>query len=366
MCRRWFSNQVSNKEISLTNQLNRTMASLSTSSTNAPLIAVNAPEMVVNERDSSSEDEETTYSLQEAEEDWYFNKMASTRWAYRQRVNDLKKWYLDKTGRTIDTKLKKKHLRLYFTFKKRSCSQLRAVIVCIKSYTKHLTKRKILKKDVGKDFESTKQLPAKIERNMSAKDVRKFFKEAQKKNDPECIVILQLLAYAGVRRTALSRIACNDIIKSENQNGTTIDTTYSVRLRKTKGNKSRRVKLNDKVGKWLYDYARSLGTVYLFQSKKGNVPKHPGTLSEKIKRIARNVGLPYVSMHHFRHFYCSQSLHSGADLATVQEQMGHSSISTTSVYAHGSTKNISNLIDLSLEGEDITIQHNKSKNSLKI
>jgi hypothetical protein len=40
--------------------------------------------------------------------------------------------------------------------------------VCIKSYTKHLTKRKILKKDVGKDFESTKQLPAKIERNMSA------------------------------------------------------------------------------------------------------------------------------------------------------------------------------------------------------
>jgi integrase/recombinase XerD len=339
------------------------MASLST---NAPSTAAPAPEMVVNERDSSSEDEETIYSLEEAEEDWFFNKMESTRINYRNKINELKKWYLDKTGRTIDARLKKKHLRLYFTHKKRTNSQLRAVIVCIKSYTKHLTKRKILKKDVGKDFESTKQLPAKIERNMSAKDVRKFFKEAQKKNDPECIVILQLLAYAGVRRTALSRIACNDIIKSENQNGTTIDTTYSVRLRKTKGNKSRRVKLNDKVGKWLYDYARSLGTVYLFPSKVGNGNKHPGTLAQKIKRIAKKVGLPHVSMHHFRHFYCSQSLHSGADLATVQEQMGHSSISTTSVYAHGSTKNISNLIDLSLEGEDITIQHNKSKNSLKI
>jgi integrase/recombinase XerD len=339
------------------------MASLST---NAPSTAAPAPEMVVNERDSSSEDEETIYSLEEAEEDWFFNKMESTRINYRNKINELKKWYLDKTGRTIDARLKKKHLRLYFTHKKRTNSQLRAVIVCIKSYTKHLTKRKILKKDVGKDFESTKQLPAKIERNMSAKDVRRFFKEAQKKNDPECIVILQLLAYAGVRRTALSRIACNDIIKSENQNGTTIDTTYSVRLRKTKGNKSRRVKLNDKVGKWLYDYARSLGTVYLFPSKVGNGNKHPGTLAQKIKRIAKKVGLPYVSMHHFRHFYCSQSLHSGADLATVQEQMGHSSISTTSVYAHGSTKNISNLIDLSLEGEDITIQHNKSKNSLKI
>ena len=342
------------------------MASLSTSSTNnAPLIAVNAPEIVVNERQSSSEDEETTYSLEEAEEDWYFNKMASTRKSYRQRINCFKEWYKQKTGRTIDARLKKKHLRLYFTHKKRTCSQLRAVIVCIKSYTKHLTKRKILKKDVGKDFESTKQLPAKIERNMSAKDVRSFFKEAQKKNDPECIVILQLLTYAGVRRTALSKIACNDIIRTDNQKGGEIQSTYSVRLRKTKGLKSRLVKLNDLVGKSLYDYARSLGTVYLFPSKVGNGNKHPGTLAQKIKRIAKKVGLPHVSMHHFRHFYCSQSIHNGADLATVQQQMGHSSIATTSVYAHGSEKNISNLIDLSVGDLDISIHHLKTKNRNK-
>jgi site-specific recombinase XerD len=285
--------------------------------------------------------------------------MESTRWAYRQRINDFKKWYLDKTGRTIDTKLKKKHLRLYFTFKKRTCSQLRAVIVCIKSYTKHLTKRKILKKDVGKDFQSTKQLPAKIERNMSANDVRSFFKEAQKKNDPECLIILQLLTYAGVRRTALSRIACNDIIRSDIQIGSVLTSKYSVRIRKAKGGKSRQVKLNDLVGKSLYDYARSLGTVYLF----GN--KHPGTLAQKIKRIAKKVGLPHVSMHHFRHFYCSQSIHNGADLATVQQQMGHSSIATTSVYAHGSEKNISNLIDLSVGDLDISIRHLKTKNRNK-
>ena len=71
----------------------------------------------------------------------------------------------------------------------------------------------------SKDFESTKQLPAKIERNMSANDVRAFFKEAQKKNEPECLVILQLLTYAGVRRSALSRIVCSDIIKSDIQIG---------------------------------------------------------------------------------------------------------------------------------------------------
>jgi hypothetical protein len=34
--------------------------------------------------------------------------------------------------------------------------------------------------------------------------------------------------------------------------------------------------------------------------------------------------------------------------------MGHSSIATTSVYAHGSAKEISNLIDLSIDGEDFS------------
>ena len=191
---------------------------------------------------------------------------------------------------------------------------------------------------------------------MSANDVRAFFRCAQKKNDPECVIILQLLTYAGVRRPALSRIACNDIIKSDIQIGGAFTSSYCVRLRKTKGNKSRLVKLNDKVGESLYNYAGSLGTVYLFPSKVGNQHKHPGSLAQKIKRISKKVGLPHVSMHHFRHIFCSQSIHAGADLATVQQQMGHSSIATTSVYmyAHGSEKNISNLIDLSLDGEDLS------------
>lgn len=57
------------------------------------------------------------------------------------------------------------------------------------------------------------------------------------------------------------------------------------------------MKLNDKVGKSLYNYARSLGTVYLFPSKVGNGHKHPGSLAQKIKRISKKVGLPHVSMH---------------------------------------------------------------------
>jgi orotidine-5'-phosphate decarboxylase len=64
-------------------------------------------------------------------------------------------------------------------------------------------------------------------------------------------------------------------------------------------------------------------------------------------------------MHAFRHFYASNSIHNGADIITVQQQMGHSSITTTSAYLHGNPKtNVSAMIDLSGDGDDITILHN--------
>ena len=314
----------------------------------------------VEEQEDSSDDEETNYTLQEALDDWYFGKAQTTVANYKHRVNDFRKWYRNNYhGREIDVGLKRKHLRLYFALKAKTCTQLRTTVVVIKSLTKHLKKRRITSTDVGAGFSSGKQGPPKYSRNMSAKDVNLFFSVANERNDPSTFYLCQLLAYCGIRRTALSRIAASDIIQSIHQQ----KKTYHVIVRKAKGNKSRQVAIHSKVGEGLWKWAQSLSTIHLFPSKKN--PGHPlnaASLAQRIARIAKKVGLPHTSMHHFRHWFCSNSLQNGADLATVAAQMGHASVSVTSRYCHPSKSNCSAMIDLTTEsGENQTFEHKKSK-----
>lgn len=53
-----------------------------------------------------------------------------------------------------------------------------------------------------------------------------------------------------------------------------------------------------------------------------------------VSSAARRVGLENVSPHWLRHSCASNALEHGANIALVKEQLGHSSLTTTSVYTH--------------------------------
>lgn len=104
-----------------------------------------------------------------------------------------------------------------------------------------------------------------------------------------------------------------------------------------KGNKQRSVPLLPIVREALEKYLKACpypasAKSYVFVGARGEV-LNAGVAQRDLRRLRRDLGLPdSVTPHALRHSFASHLLSSGADLRSLQELLGHSSLSTTQLY----------------------------------
>jgi integrase/recombinase XerC len=144
--------------------------------------------------------------------------------------------------------------------------------------------------------------------------------------------ILETLYSTGIRVSELVGINRGDI-----------DETGAALIVRGKGRRERIVPLGSHALAALRHYAGMLDAA-ANGSAQGTDPlfinKHGGRLStrsvrRKVSKYLTQAGLdPNISPHTLRHSFATHLLDNGADLRSVQELLGHQSLSTTQVYTH--------------------------------
>ncbi len=180
-------------------------------------------------------------------------------------------------------------------------------------------------------FVSLPKKEKKLPRYLSYDDLLEIFHNLEIKTpyDLRDRLILELLYATGVRVSELVEIKEEDI-----------DFNNQSILVFGKGRKERIVYYNDIVRDLLKKYQNvymelnKKRSSYLFLNHQGDKLTTAGIsyiINQIIKKISFN---KHVTPHMLRHSFATHLLNNGCDLLTVQELLGHSSVSTTGIYTH--------------------------------
>ncbi|MFA6423001.1 MAG: site-specific tyrosine recombinase/integron integrase [Patescibacteria group bacterium] len=177
-----------------------------------------------------------------------------------------------------------------------------------------------------KDREISFLDPDEVERLMQACNL-------DKKNGFRDRAILEMLYSTGLRVSELVNLD-REKINLERKEASILG----------KGGKSRVVFFSDEAIKWTFRYLKTRADkfppLFIHTAKNQNTDEKNCRLTTRsIQRILHKYALKagitkIVTPHVLRHTFATDLLFNGADLRSVQEMLGHSSVNTTQMYTH--------------------------------
>ena len=208
----------------------------------------------------------------------------------------------------------------YLDEKKLSNQTVSRKISCLRSFYNYLEKEKMVNENIFKNIRNPK-IRRKLPNYLSYEELRIIFDSI---DDIEKRLIIEIFYATGCRVSELINIKIQDIDFTKN----------TIRIY-GKGSKERIVYFGEYAREYLDKYLRKQEkSKYLFTTKK----KEKYTVNEVeriIKDIVKNLSIKtHVTPHTLRHTFATHLLNNGADIKSVQELLGHSSLNTTGIYTH--------------------------------
>ena len=255
--------------------------------------------------------------------------------SYRRDLEKINK-YLNKDIKSISSDDLRKYLKK-LKEKGMSTKSIARNTSCIKSFYKFLMIEKIIINNPADNINLPK-INKSLPKVLSEKEIELLLDIDLKDNySYRNKAMLEIMYASGLRVSELINLKIYDI-----------DINNALLRTIGKGSKERIIPLGNMainaLNIYINEYRSSLlkkeVNDYLFLNNHGNKMTRQGFF-KIIKNIAKEQGIKKeISPHILRHSFASHLLKHGADLRSIQEMLGHESITTTQIYTHISDESL--------------------------